>query len=98
LCQHGFINLCPVEEPQDSVGATLSNSHGHFLLELEIQCPFTLLGARLMGVILISWPVPLVLLSVRWEALRCSFHLLPSPCSAKSAWIRSTITVLSNVW
>jgi hypothetical protein len=34
LCQHGFINFCPVQEPQDSVGVTLSHSHGHFLLEL----------------------------------------------------------------
>jgi hypothetical protein len=36
-----------------------------------------------------------VSLSVRWEALRCSFHLLPRPCSANPERMRSHLTVSS---
>jgi hypothetical protein len=67
LCQHGLINLCPVEEPQDSVHVTLSHSHGHFLLdELRHSAPSVwslIISNRLMGVKLILWPVPCVPIS-----------------------------------
>jgi hypothetical protein len=63
---YGFINLCPVEEPKDSVNAfTLSLSHSCFCWsQLEHSAPpvggLNILSKRIMGVNLVKRPVPVL--------------------------------------
>jgi hypothetical protein len=94
-CQNGFINLGPVEEPQDSVGFTLSpHSHVHFfLLELRHR------SVPHVCVLVISTRFMEVLKLVLWSApsVKCFFLLLPHPCSAKPEQIRSYIFVQCKV-